>query len=96
MPRGRYAPGTSRITGAAEGSIIPTIITVHMTNSASQSDTPHVRMAMVAIPHRGVHPRLGSHGVHHRGFAQQIGPREPDRGDESKTNPQPVTLDESF
>ena len=38
------------MTGAADGSIMPTIITAHMTNSASQSDAPHARRFMPAMP----------------------------------------------
>jgi len=38
------------MTGAADGSIIPTIITAHIANSANQSETPHVRMVIAVIP----------------------------------------------
>jgi len=38
------------ITGAADGNIIPTIITAHIANSPSQSAAPHALMFMCATP----------------------------------------------
>ena len=48
-PRRRYAANTRRMTGAADGSIMPAIITAHMTNSASQSAAPQACMSAMPI-----------------------------------------------
>ena len=39
-PRRRYTPSTSTMTGAADGSIIATIMTAHITNNPAQSAAP--------------------------------------------------------
>ena len=68
------------MTGAADGSIIATIITVHIAKRLEP--VGHAPRAHVGHAHGDVHLCLIGHGIHAGGVAHQIEPGERRENDE--------------